>query len=282
MKTFRNNLILFLCLTIFVMIFKFSPDFKISILSSIEIWFTNLIPTMLPIYIISDLLINYGFLHVLYSIFRTNSVFLVIMSLISGTPSNAKYISEFYKNGYIPLNTANFLLTFAYSPNPLFILGISENTKMALTIIGYIYIMNIIMFLIFRKKFKNEKIDLPKPVIEKPFSECLENSIYKSFKILVLILGVVIIYGVINTFLSLINVQSVFLSSILEMTNAIFIINEKSAGIKWLIFACSFAGLSIHTQIKSILEDTGLSYRYFLFGRLLSSIPILLSIIFGI
>lgn len=279
MKKFKNYIILFFCLLAFVMLFKYSRICKSSILSSIDVWLVNLVPSMLPIYIISDLLINYGLLNILYRVFKTNAIFLIFISLIAGTPSNAKYISEFYKNGYISLNTANFLLLFCYSPNPLFIFTISNNFKTGLFILLYIYTSNTLLFLIFYKKFKSPKKELTKITKPKPFSEVLEESIFKSFKVLILILGVVIVYGLINTMLSLLGINSKFISSILEMTNAILVIKLNGSNVLWLTFACTFAGLSIHTQIKSILEDTEISYKYFLLGRLLASIPLLFLII---
>lgn len=279
MKKFKNHIILFLCLVAFVMLFKYSRICKSSVLSSIDLWLTSLVPSMLPIYIISDLLINYGLLNILHRIFKTNSAFLVFISLIAGTPSNAKYIKEFFEEGYISSRTANFLLLFCYSPNPLFIFTIANSFKVGFLILCYIYSTNILLFILFWHKFKNKNVIAPKQTAVRPFSLVLENSIFKSFKILVLILGIVIFYGLINTMILELGINSPFLASLLEMTNAIVVIKSTGESIPYLIFACTFAGLSIHTQIKSILEDTGLSYKYFLLGRLLASIPILIVII---
>lgn len=282
MKKFKRQIILFLCLAVFIALFKYSVICKASILGSIEVWVFNLVTSMLPIYIITDLLINYGILNIFYKMFKTNAIFLVFISLIAGTPSNAKYIKEFYNNGFITLDMANFLLLFSYSPNPLFVLGIAQNLKMGLSILAYIYFTNILIFLFFKKKFKTNVGSIEKIVLEKPFSQVLEESIFKSVHILILILGVVIVYGIINTLLKELGVESLFISSLLEMTNAVVIINNNGGNILWLIFACTFAGLSIHTQIKSILEDTEISYKYFILGRVLACIPILIAIIFRI
>lgn len=280
MKKYINYSILFLLGAAYVMIFKYSPLIKTSIIESMILWAKNLVPSMLPAYIILDLLLNYGILEVFYKVFKNNVVILVQISMIAGTPTNAKYIREFYEEGYISLDTANFLLMFSYSPNPLFILAFSPTFAFGVCILCTIYFTNAIIFLIFRPKFSlSSKIVKDRPVLS--FVDCLSDSIANSFKILILILGVVVVYGVINTFMSLIAVDSLLISSILELTNALLIIDQKGGALLWMTFACLFGGLSIHTQIKSILDESGLSYKFFLFGRLIASIPVLVLIFLG-
>lgn len=280
MEKIKNYIILLFFGCIFVLIFKYSEEVKISVLDSVALWLNNLVPSMLPMYLIVDLLINYGIYNLFYNLTKNNTFLLIFISLLTGSPSNAKYIKEFYENGYISLDKANLLLTFSFSPNPLFILAISPTLKSAMLILGYIYIMNIINYLIFKNKFFN-KCDELKSVKKLSFTECLENSIYKSFNVLFLILGIIVVYGIVNVFLNILNINSLFLSSILEMTNALSVIKNNNFPILWALFAVSFAGLSIHTQIKSILENTKISYKYFLYGRLIAALPILIIIIFN-
>lgn len=234
---------------------------------------------MLPLYTSLDLLINYGLGNLLFRLFKSNSIILVFISMITGSPGNAKYIKEFYLGGYISLDMANFLLTFAYSPNPLFVLASSPSVLIGFKILGIIYFTNFINFIIFRRIFKNLSSSF-REFKRESFSKCLEASIDRSFNVLVLILGIVVVYGILNTILCKFGIESVLLSSILEMTNALKLINTHGYGILWLSFACIFSGLSIHTQIKSILENTDISYKYFLFGRLLASSLILAGILF--
>jgi len=280
MKKIKDYIILILLLTLFVMIFKYSSIVKGSILDSIDLWLTKLVPSMLPIYLTVDLLINYGLPEILYKITKSHSLFLLIISYLTGTPSNAKYISEFYKDGYIEEDTGNLLLLIAYSPNPLFVLAISPNIPIALYILGYLYITNAMLFLIFHHTFKNLG-SKEKRFSRIPFIECLSKSIMKSFDVLILVLGVVVFFGILNSLIGLLNVDSLFLSSILEMTNGIKEITLRGSQFLWLLFAITFGGLSIHAQIKSILESTNLSYRYFFIGRLLVSIPIIFFLIFA-
>lgn len=280
MKKTKENIILVLLLVIFIMLFKYSVLIKSSVLSSINLWVTSLIPSMLPMFIIIDLFINYGLVEFLYRIFKNNALVLVLFSITAGTPSNAKYISEFYKNGYISRDTGNLLLLCSYSPNPLFVITFSPSIKVAVLILGYIYLSNLVIFLVMKRRFKNKISVLPRRD-ENSFIDTLVFSIYRSLKVLVLILGVVVVYGILNTFLEVLNIDSPLILSVLELTNALVAITNNNYGLLYMMFACSFGGLSIHTQIKSILEDTDLSYKYFLIGRLIASIPILVLILFN-
>lgn len=274
MKKIRDYTILFLLLLLFVGIFKYSLTIKSSVLNSIDLWLKNLVPSMLPLYLIIDLLINYGLPNILYKITGSNSPFLTFLSYISGTPSNAKYISDFYEKGFIGKNTGNLLLLSSYSPNPLFIIAVSPNLKGALSILSYIYLTNFFIYLIFKPSLCDEKRE-EKKFAQTSFIECLSTSIAKSFDVLILVLGVVVFFGILTSFLEILNIDSDLLSSILELTNALNTINSNGSSLLWMAFATSFGGLSIHVQIKSIIEKTDLSYRYFLLGRLLSSLPIL-------
>lgn len=274
----NNNLVLFILFIIFFAIFIFNFDVKMSIIDSISIWLTNLVPAMVPMYLITDLLLNYGLSYWSYTIFKNNNVVLVILSLLLGCPSNAKYIKEFYNDDYISEDNANYMLTFAYSPNPLFILSIAPTMSFAIKTIIFIYATNILNMFIFRK-LKNKDYVCEKRFPVKTFTEVLETSIFRTFKILILILGIIIVYGIINTFISIVlPYDNLFLKSLLEMTNALSSMMYANND-KWFIFACTFGGLSIHTQIKSILEDTSIKYKYFLYGRLIASaISIIISI----
>lgn len=275
MNNRKKDMVLFLLLVTFIMMFKFSGLVHTSVIEGVELFFSGLVPSMLPMFIMIDLLLNYGLANKLYKMFKSNAIILILLSLLSGTPSNAKYIREFYKDGYISKDMGNLLLMFAYSPNPLFVMAFFPIPSMALPLLLYIYISNFVIFLLFKRKFPNLS-SVPKEFKSEPFVVCLSNSIYKSAHILVLILGIVITFGIANSFLYVLNVGHPFFYSILELSNAFELITGLEAGILWMTFAATFGGLSIHAQIKSILEDTDLSYRYFLIGRLLASIPVLI------
>ena len=126
---------------------------------SFTIWKDNIFPTLFPFFVASNLLIKYGFVEligeflkpVMNKFFKTNGEcsFVLILSMLSGFPSNAKYTKELYDNGLINDKEASKLLTFTHFPNPLFVIGTVSVTFINNRLVGYfmllsIYISNII------------------------------------------------------------------------------------------------------------------------------------------
>ena len=275
-----NSFILLFLLCLFILVFKYNPLIRDTVIYSCDLWFNNLVPFMFVTYLLVDLLLNYGIGDIFYRVFKSNVPILFIISMLLGTPANAKYVSEFYKNGYISEDSANWLLLFAYSPNPLFVFGIVPKYEMGVVVLLVLYLTNFLIAFFSIKYIRMNKCN-QKKFENKSFTKCIEESIYKSSKILLLILGIIIIYAIIIKFMDLFFPENFFiLKIILEITNGInIIVNSNPDMYKWILFAVSFGGLSIHTQVKSILSDTNLSYSHFLLGRLIASLISLLIII---
>ena len=268
----RKKQIITIILSIFlVLIIKNNSLIKDTVSSSITIWIKNIVPSILPMYLVIDLIINYGDF-----IFKKNYLLLIFNSMLLGSPSNAKYIKEFYENKKIDLETANFLLLFSYSPNPLFLINICPKKIDAYLILLFIYVSNFLLYLLFRKRFKIKDLT-NNNITSISFSKCISNSIFKTYNILILILGIITFYMIIINLLNIYLKDAFIINIFLEITNGIIVSLNKKDYFKYLLLIVSFGGFSIHSQIKSILEDTPINYNYFLFGRLFTS---LISLIF--
>ena len=111
----------------------------------------------------------------------------------------------------------------------------------------------------------------------KTIGSIISNSLINSINTLLLILGVVTTFLIISTIidnnfkLSLFNKS--ILSGILEMTQGlkhVSLLNISNYYKAFLITGIlSFGGLSVHTQIISIISDTNIKYLPFLLARLL-------------
>ena len=185
-----------------------------------------------------------------------------------GSPSNAKYIKEFLDSGYINNEEANHLLFSIYSPSLSFILGFNYHS---LKVIIYLYIINLIIYFISKRFFiKNKPIYKFKPYKKKSFTTCLNESFRNSLSVLSMILGVIIFYKIVISFLSTFNFG--YLSVLIELTSSVHYIISNNLGFNLILVSILFGGISIHTQVKSILSD---SYKYFLYGRALSLLMVL-------
>ena len=104
-----------------------------SVSFSFNIWINNIFPSLFPFFVLSEFLINYGFVEFLGELFKPimnllfkvkgKCSFIFIMSIISGIPANAKYVRELYLSGSIDEKESAKMLMFTHFSNPLFILG---------------------------------------------------------------------------------------------------------------------------------------------------------------
>ena len=304
MKTkISNLLIIFLLVTIVIMFLSFPSDIISSVSFAISIWKDNLLPTLFPFFMISNILINYGFIELMEEALKGfmekafhlpgSASFVLIGSLISGFPSSSNYINDLLINHKINEDEANYLLKFNHFSNPLFVIGtvgtlLLNNKKIGILILLVHIFSNFIIAFLFRPKKKDNyhsKSSLKqginnmhkKRLSSSPFTEVLSTSIFKTFKTLLLLLGIIttflIISTLINKILQLDSITYSILSGFIEMTQGIKLLSGLNIGINYkaclIVFFLSFGGFSIHMQVMSILSSTQIKYFPYLLSRLL-------------
>lgn len=291
-----KKIIMFILILIAYLILQNSSIVINTVIQSIEIFKNSIFPSLFPFFIISELLINYGFVEFISNLFkplmnkffRINSkcAFILVMSMISGFPSNSKYTRDLYLKGEINELEATKILMFTHFSNPLFIMGaisitFLKNKKIGLLILIIHYLTNFIVGFLLRNIIKtpinNTKLNIKNKQLS--FSNVLSKSILNAFNTMFLILGTIIIFLIIT---NLLNEYILFnpyikgiISGILEMTGGISNISlldislkQKSTIIGMIL---SFGGISVHMQVKSIISDTPIKYQPFLIARLLHS-----------
>lgn len=298
-----SNLIM-ICILLTIVFFMITSSNKVieSVSFSISIWKDNLFPTLFPFFIVSSLLMNYGFVDIIGSFLSYpmqnffklpgDAGFVLAASLISGFPSGAKYTTDLLKNNKITKSEAESLLTFTHYSNPLFILGmigtiLLNNKKIAYLILISHIISGILVGIIFSKK---EKTTLAKTKIisslkniktsQKSFGEVLTTTIFDSLNTMFLLLGVVTIFLILTTFIneiiSLPGYIQVIISGILEMTQGVKLASSTNLPliIKTVLITAiiSFGGLSVHMQVISIISEYKIKYKKFLLARILHAI----------
>lgn len=258
-----------------------------TIYSTTLIWFKNIVPNLLPMFIITSLIVSSNLIinicnlfgNFFSKIFKTSiyGIFVFILSLFTGSPSNAKYIKDLIDNNLISEEEGNKLLLFTTNYNPLLIyslLTLYLDNKTSITIICIVILSNVIIGLL-NRNLEYEKIktnyEIKKINLSKIIKETMDT--------LLMILGTLIVFNIIVNILPINNLllKNIF-NGLLEITTALNGIKYLSINTNFKILLSiiylSFGGISIHTQIKSILPDT--NYKLFLKNKLLS---ILISII---
>lgn len=289
MNKLKNILLYLTTFTIIFFIFKYNFILKYSVIDSVNIWLTKVFPSLFIMFILNDFIINnniLGFLNKLINpifnkVFNTsgNSSNAFLLSLISGTPSSAYIIKEMLDNKQITINDANKLIAFTYFSNPLFlynILSLTFNKFITIKIIIIHYLSNIIIGLIERNKYSVS--DTQFQLTSKPTFriDIIPKAITKSFNTMLMILGTITFFMIITNLIihifNLNTISTIIVKGIFEITQSLNILNNlKNISIIKEIIALaiiSFGGLSIHTQIYSIINKTPIKYKYFLRGRI--------------
>ncbi len=282
------NILIFLVINILIS----SSDIMFIVKNGISLWSENIVPSLLPFFILSEFLIAFDFVRITSYIFKpvmkyifkinSNTSFIFIMSLISGSPSNAKYTKSLLDRKLISIDEANKIILFTHFCNPLFILGgigvsLLHNYYIGLLILISHYIPNIILGILLRNKV-NKDYSYENCLIDnnsKNFSKLLSNSIINSFNTLILILGSIITFLILSYIISkYLLIDKVIINSILEITGGIKVVSLENINIKYLgaiiSSILSFGGISIHSQVFSILPEV--KYYPYLLCRIIHSI----------
>lgn len=304
-KNIISLIIMSILIFITIQMLLLSQDVLETVGFSFNVWKNSIFPSLFPFFVISEILVNYGFIEfvgelfkpVMQKIFKTNgsSAYVFIMGMLSGFPSSAKYTRELYKQGHISAAEGTKILLFTHFSNPLFILGtisitFLNNKEVGLLILICHYLTNVIIGLIFRNyapsKSEKLKISFKEPVKQmtnhriknaKSFGQVISTAVINSVNTLLLILGTITIFLIMTTIIDKnINLNSYYqaiLNGIVEMTQGLKYISilEIPLKLKTIISTMfiSFGGLSVHMQVMSILNDTKIKYFPFLVSRIL-------------
>lgn len=275
----KNKLTKLTIIFFFILIFIKKDIMYYTIYNTVILWFKNIVPNLLPMFIITSLIIESNLIINICNIFgklfnkifkcSNYGIFIYFLSLFTGSPSNAKYINDLVNNNLISNTLSDKLLLFTSNYNTLLIyslLSLYLNKSISIKIIIIIIISNIIVGLIFRNI---NYIDLKTNYIKRKIN--ISKIIKDTLDTLLMILGTLIFFNIIINLLPIKNMLlKNILNGFLEITTGLKGLEylDISTNIKILLSTVylSFGGLSIHTQIKSILPDT--NYTLFLKSRL--------------
>ena len=295
MKKYSNLIIVILSFTTLFLILCNKSLISRTIITSFSIWFNTLVPSMFPMFIISDILINYnftmyipkrivGFISKIFNI-SNSSVLIVFLSMISGFPTNAINIRNAYDNNMISKKEAEHLLIFNHFANPLFILETVgsfylNNNKYGIIILISLILGSFVIGILFRNKNYSTPINyISKNDNCQNFGTVLSESIKKSINSLIMISGTVTLFLVLSTLIinifNLNNYIAVLIQGVLEMTMATSLLSSLSiSDILKVVLTTSiiaFGGLSINLQVISILDDK-IRYQNYFIGRLIHAL----------
>ena len=293
MKTKYRNIIIIICSLFFLVNLIIYRNLVFDTVGfSLNIWITSLLPALFPFFIVSDILINYDVIKYFPKVIRNsikylfnvsdNGLVIILLSMLSGFPSNARNIKNMYLDKKITKEEGEHLLYFTHFSNPMFILGtiplILNSNKISKYILISHYLANIILGICLRKYNRvNDSNNSNYKEDKHNFGLVLTTSIRKSLDSVLSILGTLTVFLIISTllinFFNLDNTSSLLIKSILELTSGLKELGSYNLLNKYLLIisSCilSFGGLSVHMQVINELVDTDISYKNYFIGRIL-------------
>lgn len=316
MKTkLKSILIMVFLVLILVSVLSYPKETIDSVLFAINIWMYNVFPSLFPFFILSDLLVNYGFIELLSELFKNfmrlfklpgKCAFPFLGSMISGFPSGPKFTKQLLDEGLIDEESANHLIMFTHFSNPLFIIGtigmvLLNDKRLGLIILISHFLGNFIIGIFFRKDkvIAKEKISIRKALAlmhkkrinnKNNFITILSNSIYNTIDILILLLGIIIVFLVFSNLVTKVIVNEdvlIIIRGLLEMTQGVKMVSISKVSLLYKVMLItiflSFGGLSVHLQVASIINNSKIKYKNFLYARIIHSLlsAILVYILFN-
>ena len=262
-----------------------------SIMYALNMWVNNLIPSLFPFFIISDILINYNITSYIPETIRAlckqlfninDSMFIIlVLSMIAGFPSNARNTRMLYEKGLISDNEANHILMFSHFANPVFILTtvaifFFNNQQMGIVLLVIHYLSNFILGFLLRFTVDYNCSNLSNDNIHHNFGSIFTSAIKRAIDTTLTICGIVIVFLMLSTII--INYfnfdvyNQMIIKGLFEITIGLEALGKLSIGLNYKLVIASmilaFGGISVHVQVLSQIADTKIKYQYFLIGRI--------------
>ena len=256
--------------------------------NGLNMWWKVVFPSLLPFFIVSELLIGFGvvkFIGVLLEplmrpLFRVPGVggFVWAMGLASGFPAGAKLTARLRQEKQLTLHEAQRLVCFTNASNPLFIfgaisVGFFHNATVGIILALSHYLGNICVGLMMRFYGPNERHDDSKKEVgivrsafrslhktrlneKRPFGQLLGDAVNSSIQTLLMVGGFIIFFSVFNRLLSLINVSDALSYILSFLLNMLSLPVELSAPLMSGIFE-----ITTGSQLTSQTEGTSLLHQ---------------------
>lgn len=264
----------------------------------------TVLPSLFPFFVLSSLAISSGvadqlahalerFMRPLFSISGAGAGAL-ILGLVGGYPVGARTTAELYRGGSLAKSEAERLLAFCNNAGPGFLLGICGGAVFQSARAGlYLYLVHVAAALLTGVALRRAGI-AGAPASEprraktarRRFAAAFPAAVKDSFLAVWSVCGFVVLFAVLLRFLTLLAPMGVdegraypLLLGLVELTNGVMALPNGRGGFVLCAALLAWGGLCVHAQTLSVLEDSGLSTKYYFAGKLLQaafSVPLAL------
>ena len=260
----------------------FSVRAKAQALEGMKLCLNVIVPTLLPILILTNTIIKSSSRVFLETVFSPLARLLrlpkcaccaLILGLIGGYPTGAILSNELFNLHLIDNQTAKRLLRCSFCGGVAFIITAVGTIHLNSTKTGIIiYTINVLSSIIICVADgiihpNTNKSTQECSIGSQSFCNALINSIECSTKSVAVMCGCIVFFSAICGLVSI----PPFAMPLIEITNGIFKFNG-SISLPYLCFFLSFGGLCIHLQILNVIKNTGIGYIDFFVHRVVGGL----------
>ena len=260
----------------------FSVRAKAQALEGMKLCLNVIVPTLLPILILTNTIIKSSSRVFLETVFSPLARLLrlpkcaccaLILGLIGGYPTGAILSNELFNLHLIDNQTAKRLLRCSFCGGVAFIITAVGTIHLNSTKTGIIiYTINVLSSIIICVADgiihpNTNKSTQECSIGSQSFCNALINSIECSTKSVAVMCGCIVFFSAICGLVSI----PPFAMPLIEITNGIFKFNG-SISLPYLCFFLSFGGLCIHLQILNVIKSTGIGYIDFFVHRVVGGL----------
>jgi len=235
----KRNIIPLLFFLFTICLIVFSKSNIQAVKSSLDIWVNNVIPSLFPFFIATELLnhtnipriIGNLFNKIMRPLFNVPGIgaYALFMGIISGYPVGAKIVTNFRNENLCTKEEAERLLTFTNNSGPLFILGTVGITLFYDSWVGLLLLFTHILacisvgiiFRFWKIKIKEQRNTdtLETNINFNSLGEVLSKSILSAINSVVLIGGFIVLFGIIFSILQKTHILSILKVPLIPIFN---------------------------------------------------------------
>lgn len=255
--------------------------------NGLNLWFQKMIPALFPFMVLSGIMIRMNltnsFVKLLkpafVPVFQVSShcIYTILIGFLCGFPMGAHVTAQLYERNRLSKKEAEFLLAFCNNIGPVYFLsfalptiGITQKLPALFGMYGLPLFYGLFLrYTIYRKAFAQKE---PLPEDRESgisFLQALDESVMSSLTGITKLGGYMIVFNLLNIVPSLLlkdeTVKAV-IGCILEITGGLKALGEKSPF--FALCLLPFGGLSCIAQTYSMIKDTDLSLKNYVFHKL--------------
>lgn len=285
MKVKKITAFFVVCFLLLFLLFKTDAVCS-SVIESLKLCTTAIIPTLFPFFVIAGLLVNLGFVTALGKLFSPIAHFLFkvsgkgavafIIGIICGYPTGAKVIANMTEEKCLDKCEAERLLAFCNNSGPLFVIGAVGSAMMKshnLGVVLYIiHFLSAVLTGVFLRVFaKGEKAYKGSQITVSNMSEAIAKSIENAVSSVLNVCGYVVFFSVLCDILN-----NIYIAPVLEVTygakSVILKGLRENVTLILLSGVIGFGGICVMMQVQSAVAKSGLSLKIYILGKTVQSV----------